>query len=112
MDSLFDLVHRTSNIEHFSEGLIVLLMKMDRPRRQTAASVCPGWYRDMDSDQSGETDNSEEEVVPTSPIESDSTSSQSSGKPVHFSLWLFCSKKQNHIFFVDDDDMWELFAQI
>ena len=59
---------------------------MDFPRRQTAASACFAWYQDMDSDQSGETDNSEEEVVATSPIESVSTSSQNSGKPVHFSL--------------------------
>ena len=49
---------------------------MDHPRRQTAASACFAWYQDMDSVQSGETDNSGEEVVATSPIESDSTSSQ------------------------------------
>ena len=79
-------VHPNSNFELFSEDLIVLFSKMDRPRRQTAASACFAWYQDMDSDQSGETDNSEEEVVATSPIESDGTNSKNSGKPVIFSL--------------------------
>ena len=59
---------------------------MDRPRRQIDASACFAWYQEMDSDQSGETDNYEEEVVATSPIECESTSSQNSSKPMHFSL--------------------------
>ena len=38
---------------------------MDRPRRQTAASARFACYQDIDLDQSGETDYSEEEVVAT-----------------------------------------------